>query len=183
MPGLGSVCARPSPFVVPRTGHPGPAARRRSDRRAGVRRVATLPATLASAKTARGHRYERPAASLMITEPRRRRYVRRPTRREPRCATARKVASKGYTRKGLRRLDAFDRPNLGNHELPNRIVRVGFDLRDQVIFPEERIQLDDVLDLQELLVDFLLPRRLDVDQDEPDGRESPSRFCVHPGRR
>src|SRR2546426_9637539 len=100
----------------------------------------------------------------MITEPRRRRYVRSPTRREPRCATARKVASKGYTRKGLRRLHAFDRPDLRDDQLPDRVVRIGFDLRAQVIFPEERIQLRDVVDRPGLRGELRPARRFDVEQ-------------------
>ena len=74
----------------------------------------------------------------------------------------------------LRRLHACNRPDLRDDQFPNRVVRIGFDLRDQIVFPEQRVQLDDVLDLQELLVDFLFPRRFDVDQDESDGREGPS---------
>ena len=87
-----------------------------------------------------------------------------------------RVRSEGHARERLRRLHALDRPDLRDDHLPNRVVRIGFDLRNQIVFPEQRIQLDDVLDLQELLVDFLFPRRFDVDQNESDGREGPSCF-------
>ena len=80
--------------------------------------------------------------------------------------------SESHARERLRGLYALDRPDLRDDQLADRVVGIGFDLRDQIVLPEQRIQLDDVLDLRELLVDFLLPRGFDVDQDESDGRES-----------
>ena len=84
--------------------------------------------------------------------------------------------SERHARERLRCFHALDRPDLRHDQLADRVVRISFDLRDQIVFPKERVQLDDVLDLRELLVDFLFPRRFDVDQDESDGRESPSCF-------
>src|SRR5438093_13718126 len=73
--------------------------------------------------------------------------------------------SERHARESLRRLHALDRPDLRDDQLADRVVRIGFDLRNQIVLPEQRVQLDDILDLRELLVDFLLPRGFDVDQD------------------
>jgi hypothetical protein len=79
------------------------------------------------------------------------------------------TGSQAHPREGLRRLHALELPDL-RHDGPDRVERFLLDLRDQVVFPEEWIQLDDSVELEEPLVDLLLPGWFDVDEDETDGR-------------
>jgi hypothetical protein len=59
-----------------------------------------------------------------------------------------------------------------NHEVPDGIEAVGLDLCDEVVFAEQRIQLDDALDAAEFLVDGLLMIRFNVEEDESNRRTS-----------
>src|SRR5439155_23173948 len=71
---------------------------------------------------------------------------------------------------GLRRLHAGDRPDLRDHDRSDRVVRIRFDLRDEIVVAEKRVQLDDLSDLHQGRVDFLLAAWFDADQDESDLR-------------
>jgi len=67
----------------------------------------------------------------------------------------------------------LDLADLRYDDVPDRVVGVRLDLRDEVVLAEQGIELDDVLDLDQLLIDLLLPGRFDVDEDEADGRGDP----------
>ena len=84
---------------------------------------------------------------------------------------------------GLRRLHALDRSDFRHHDGSNRVVGISLDLRDEVVFPEQRIQFDNLSDLHQHRVDLLLVGRLDVDQDETDRREGTPQSRLHLSRR
>ena len=80
------------------------------------------------------------------------------------------TASEGHPRQGLRGLDAVDRADVLHDDVPNRVEGVGLHLGDEIVLAEQRVELHDLRELDQLLVDLFLPVGLDVNQDEADGR-------------
>lgn len=78
--------------------------------------------------------------------------------------------SERHPGEGFRGLHAVHGPDLLDDDVPDRVERIRLDLRDEVVFPEQRVELDDLRKLDELLVDLLLPVGFDVNEDESDGR-------------
>src|SRR5580658_1364524 len=70
----------------------------------------------------------------------------------------------------LRVDDARDRADLVDDQLAERVEVLGLDLRDQVVLPEQRMELDDPLYAEQFCVDLVLLRRGRADEDEPDGQ-------------
>src|SRR3990170_343292 len=69
----------------------------------------------------------------------------------------------------LRVDDPGDRPDLVDDDLAEHVEVVGLDLRDQIILAEQRMELHDLLDLEELVVHLVLLRRSRGDEHETDG--------------
>ena len=78
------------------------------------------------------------------------------------------VSSELDSRESLRVDDARNRPNLVDDDLAQDVEVLGLDFRNQVVLAEQRMQLDDFLDLQELVVDLVLLRGRGADQHETD---------------
>src|SRR5438445_4449024 len=79
--------------------------------------------------------------------------------------------SERHAREGLPLLHAVNLADLRHDDVADRVVRVGLDFRNEVVFAEEGVEFDDVLDLDELLVDLFFSGRLDVNQHETNGRD------------
>src|ERR1700704_5746820 len=71
-------------------------------------------------------------------------------------------------RQGLRVDDSRDRPDLVNDDLTEDIEIFRFDFGDEIILPEQRVELHDFLDLEELVVNFVLLGRSGTNEHEPD---------------
>src|SRR2546427_6013710 len=80
------------------------------------------------------------------------------------------------SRQRLRVDDPGDRPDLVDDDLPEDVEVVGLDLRDEVVLPEQGVELHDLLDFEELVVHLVLLGGSSRDEDEADGQpESPVR--------
>src|SRR5205809_814450 len=77
--------------------------------------------------------------------------------------------SEPRARERLRVHDAFDRADLVDDDVAQRVEVAAFDLRDEVVLAKERVELDDLGHLQERIVDLVLLRGRGADEDEPDG--------------
>src|SRR3989442_11093829 len=64
--------------------------------------------------------------------------------------------------------DAGDRPDLVDDDLAEDVEVVRLDLRDQVVLPEQGVELHDFFDLQELVVHLVLLSRSGANEHEPD---------------
>src|SRR5712692_11341441 len=69
---------------------------------------------------------------------------------------------------GLRVDDSRDRTDLVDDDLTEDIEIFRFDLGDEIILPEQRVKLHDFLDLEELVVDFVLLSGSGTNEHEPD---------------
>src|SRR2546428_12722833 len=69
-------------------------------------------------------------------------------------------------RQRLRVDDPGDGPDLVDDDLPEDVEVVRLDLRDQVVLAEQRMELHDLLDLEELVVHLVLLRGSGRDEDE-----------------
>jgi hypothetical protein len=72
-------------------------------------------------------------------------------------------ALEGHARQSLGGLDAINRPDPLDHDVADCVEGVGLDLRNEVVFSKKRIEFNDLGELQEDLVDLLLPIWFDVD--------------------
>src|SRR2546426_12436262 len=84
--------------------------------------------------------------------------------------TALMSSSKFDACQGLRVDDARNGSDLGDDDLTEDVEILGLDFRDQVVLPEQGVELHDFLHFEELIVHFVLLRGSGANEHDLDGQ-------------